>query len=128
MALAVPIRSIKSASALAAEGRISAFLAKSSLFPQPVQPLREGSDAAKLASAAKVEVEVALSAAPLKSRPSKGQSYSVQNVPVIALRAAAVATGTRPPRPIIKNGWLRSEARRGLQGAPTTLLFPGASL
>ena len=41
MALAVPIRSIKSASAFAAEGRISAFLAKSSLFPQPVSPCRK---------------------------------------------------------------------------------------
>jgi hypothetical protein len=36
MALAVPIRSIKSALALATKGRISEFLAKYSLFPQPV--------------------------------------------------------------------------------------------
>jgi len=38
MALAVPIRSIKSALALATEGRNSGFLAKYSLFPQPVRP------------------------------------------------------------------------------------------
>jgi len=38
MALAVPIRSIKPALALATEGRISGFLAKYSLFPQPVKP------------------------------------------------------------------------------------------